>query len=106
MEGDVEILTSNVRNAGGMAALGYFTVNYDPAMNCIYFTEPSATERMVPVWPFGYSATSNPVTVYDFDGAATATEGDQLELGGGNVGVGPLEGNTCGADSAWIVSTF
>jgi hypothetical protein len=104
--GDVDILTNSVRNAGGMAALGYFTVNYDPELNCIYFTEPGSTARIVPVWPFGYSATSDPVTVHDFDGAPIATEGDQMELGGGNVGVGPLEGNTCGANSAWIVSLF
>ncbi len=106
VEGDVDILTSNLRNAAGMAALGTFTVNYDPELNCVYFTEPSSTERVVPVWPFGYSATSDPMTVYDFDGAPIAVDGDQMELGGGNVGVGPLEGNTCGADSAWIISLF
>ncbi len=106
VEGDVDILTNNTRNAGGMAALGHFTLSYDPDLNCVYFGEANSTERIVPVWPFGYSATSEPLTIHDFDGAPIAVEGDQLELGGGNVGVGHLEGNTCDATSAWIVSGF
>ncbi len=83
---------------------GSFTLNYDADMNCVYFSEPGSTDRIVPVWPFGYSATSDPMNLYDYDGGLVAVAGDQLELGGGNVGTGMVEGNTCGANSAWIVN--
>ena len=102
--GDVEILTSPIRAGGGMEALGSFTLSYDSDMNCVYFFEPGMTDRIVPVWPFGYSATTNPMIVYDYDGNPVGSEGDQLELGGGNVGTALVEGNTCGAISAWIVN--
>jgi hypothetical protein len=32
------------------------------------------------------------------------TEGESIELGGGFVGVDFVDGNTCGADGAWIVN--
>jgi hypothetical protein len=104
VDGDVEILTSRIRVAGGMDALGQFTLKYDPDLNCVYFAEGADSDRTVPVWPFGYSATSDPMTVYDYDGGLVASGGDQLELGGGNVEAGFVDGNTCGADSAWIVN--
>lgn len=44
------------------------------------------------------------MTVYDYDGNPLAGEGDTLELGGSFVGVELIEGNTCGADGAWIVN--
>jgi hypothetical protein len=106
IEGDVDILTSDVRNAGGMAALGHFTLSYDLDLNCVYFGDPGSDERIVPVWPFGYSATNDPMTVYDYDGNPVAGEGDEIELGGGNVGLSGIEGETCGATSSWIVSSF
>jgi hypothetical protein len=102
--GDVEILTSRIRAGGGMDALGSFTLNYDPDMNCVYFSESGSTGRIVPVWPFGYSATSDPMTLYDYDGDVVAGAGEQLELGGGNVGTELADGNNCGADSVWIVN--
>jgi hypothetical protein len=103
-EGDLHILTNDIRLGGGMDALGTFTLAYDQDMGCVYFTSPGATERVVPVWPFGYAATSDPVTIYDYDGAPVASEGDLLELGGGNVGAGFTVGDDCGATSAWIVN--
>jgi hypothetical protein len=104
--GDVEILTSRTRLGGGMAALGLFEVRYDPELNCMYFTgsEEGDAGRTVPVWPFGYSATSSPLIVYDYDGNQVGGEGDTLELGGGFVGVELVDGDTCGADGAWIVN--
>jgi hypothetical protein len=106
VEGDVDILTSRVRTGGGMDALGRFEVLYDPDLNCVYFSgsEEGDAGRTVPVWPFGYSATSSPFIVYDYDGAAVAGEGDTVELGGGFVGTDHIDGDTCGADGAWIVN--
>jgi hypothetical protein len=102
--GDVDILTSGTRWGGGMAALGLFHLHYDPELNCIYGADPREPGRSVPVWPFGYAATSSPFTIYDYDGVPLEMEGDYLELGGGGVGLDGVEGNTCGADSAWIVN--
>jgi hypothetical protein len=106
VDGDVEILTSRIRAGGGMDALGNFELGYDPDLDCVYFagSETGDTGRTVPVWPFGYSATSSPMTVYDYDGNPVVTEGESIELGGGFVGVDFVDGNTCGADGAWIVN--
>jgi hypothetical protein len=103
-QGDVEIMTSDVRLGGGMAALGTFKLGYDPDLRCFYFGTEGSTERTVPMWPFGYAATSDPLTVYDYDGNPVASAGDTLELGGGSVGVSGVEGNLCGATDTWIVS--
>jgi hypothetical protein len=106
VEGDVDILTSRVRSGGGMAALGVFELRYDPELNCVYFpgSEEGDEGRTVPVWPFGYSATSDPMTAYDYDGNPVVSDGDTIDLGGGFVGIEFVDGNTCGADSVWIVS--
>jgi hypothetical protein len=106
VEGDVEILTSRTRAGAGMAALGLFTVAYDADLNCIFFPgdEGGGGARTVPVWPFGYSATSSPLTIYDYDGNVVAREGDEVELGGGHIDIGFVEGNTCDAAGAWIVN--
>jgi hypothetical protein len=105
VSGNVDLLTSHLRFGGGMAALGHFQVGYDSDLNCIYFDGSEIGEgRTVPVWPFGYSAINDPVEIYDYDGQLIATQGQMLELGGGFVGVELVEGNTCGAVSAWIVS--
>ena len=104
--GDVEILTSPSRFGGGMDALGTFDLSYDADMNCLYFTgvEDQGGTRLVPVWPFGYSATSDPLTIFDYDGNVLAVEGDTLELGGGGVSASGLEGNLCGASQTWVVN--
>lgn len=104
--GDVEILTSSLRSGGGMDALGTFEMAYDPDLNCVYFpgSEGGPEGRTVPMWPFGYSATSDPLTLYDYDGNVFAVEGDTLELGGGNVPADMVEGERCGAENAWVVN--
>jgi hypothetical protein len=108
--GDVEILTSRSRAGGGMDALGLFTVAYDAELNCVFLSEgstgvePENSGRTVPVWPFGYSATRSPLTIYDYDGNVVAGEGDEIELGGGFVDVDFVEGNSCDATGAWIVN--
>jgi hypothetical protein len=106
VEGDVDIMTSRVRLGGGMDALGHFTIGYDVELNCVYFPgdENGAGGRTVPVWPFGYAATSSPLVIYDYDGNVLAGEGDEIELGGGFVDAGFVEGNNCGAAGAWIVN--
>lgn len=108
--GDVELLTSRVRSGGGMLALGQFRVEHDPDLNCVYFPGNDSGDggRTVPVWPFGYSATASPLTIYDYDGEMIAGEGDTIELGGGFVDLDFLDqmagANACGATGAWIVN--
>lgn len=104
--GNVDLLTNRLRYGGAMDAQDQFRVGYDSALNCIYFdgSEAGPQGRTVPVWPFGYSAINDPVEIYDYDGGLIATQGTVLELGGGFVDVGFVDGNTCGAVSAWIVS--
>lgn len=106
VEGDVEILTNRVRESGGMAALALAELHFDPALNCVYISGRDEDEggRTVPVWPFGYTATRSPMTVYDYDGVQVASDGDPIDLGGGGIGLDFIEGNTCGADGAFIVS--
>jgi hypothetical protein len=98
--GDVELETSDTRGGGGMEALGYFTLRFDPEQRCVYGGSPS--ERTGLVWPFGYYATSDPLQVFDQDGRLVAQEGDYLESGGGNV---QREGpEVCGTDSVWVMN--
>jgi hypothetical protein len=103
VEGNIDILTSSFRMAGGMDALGRFVVRYDSDSNCLFFEEEGGG-RTVPVWPFGYTARNDPVAVYDYDGRFVVGEGETLEVGGGFVEAGFVEGNACGATGAWIVN--
>ncbi len=100
--GDVELVTGHNRRQGGMAALGRFTLGYDAELGCFYFGEDS--QRVVPVWPLGFSGTSgSPAQIFDQDGELFATAGDVLEIGGGS-GVFPPAGDTCGAAGTWVVN--
>ncbi len=102
--GDVDIRTASTRSGGGMAALGRFVLAFDPELRCAYFGSAAGTgERVVPVWPFGYTARANPLTIYDFDGNIVAVEGDTLEVGGGNAPITDPKGD-CGTSDAWIMS--
>lgn len=106
VEGDVDLMTSEIRAAAGMDALGTFEVRYDADVNCVYLTGAAGDTgyRLAPVWPFGYSATSAPLTVYDYDGNVVVTESETIELGGGAVDAAFVDGDVCGADEAWVVN--
>ena len=102
--GDVDIRTASTRSGGGMDALGRFVLAFDHERGCAYFGSAAGTgERVVPVWPFGYSARANPLTIYDFDGNVVAAEGDTLEVGGGNAPITDPNGD-CGSSDAWIMN--
>lgn len=99
--GDVELVTSRSRSGAGMSALGRFAVRYDAQQRCVYFEAEGG--RTLPVWPFGYWATSSPLKIYDHDGNLVAQEGAALELGGGMVDIEHAgANNACGAKRAWI----
>lgn len=100
--GDVELVTETTRSAASMAALGRFSVHYDPALRCVYL-EGATGQRLLPVWPFGYWATSNPFVVYDYDDQPVTSPGAVLEFGGGGVDVQHVKApNRCGAKTAWL----
>lgn len=99
--GDVALVTAKNRSGAEMAALGRFSVHYDSQQRCVFLSAPG--ERVLPVWPFGYWATSSPFQVYDYDGNVVAQEGQTLELGGGQVDIQHVSAdNACGAKQAWI----
>jgi hypothetical protein len=58
---------------------------------------------VLPVWPFGYWATSSPFRVFDYDDNAVAQPGITIVFGGGHVSLEHTGAtNTCGAKTAWI----
>lgn len=100
--GDVELLTSPVRSGASMQALGRFSLHYDATLHCVYLADGEG-KRLLPVWPFGYFATSVPLQVFDFDGSPVAGGGALVEFAGGHVDLQHVRtSNTCGASSAWI----
>lgn len=100
--GDVELVTEQSRSAAAMAALGRFSVHYDAGRRCVYLADAGG-DRVLPVWPFGYWATTNPLTVYDYDDRPVAGAGQVVEFGGGGVDIEHVRApNTCGAKRAWL----
>jgi len=106
--GDVALLTKSTRAGGGMEALGTFEVRFDAEPRCVYFADggddTDGDGRTVPIWPFGYTATSDPLQVFDQDGRLVAREGDVIQMGGGHVGPpGDDRPENCGTTDVWIM---
>lgn len=116
VEGDLAILTQRDGGRGGADALGRFIVRFDEELGCVFFDSPPGealgTKRFVPVWPDGYTATSSPLVIRDFDGLTVANEGDIVELGGGYYDASTIDrrsdgAGTCGAtggDAMFVVT--
>ena len=87
LEGEVPILVQRDGGRNGEQAGVGFTLRYDDERSCVFgefVGDDGVMSRVVPVWPDGYTATANPLTVYDFDGIAVAVEGQKyLSEGGG-----------------------
>lgn len=101
--GDDEIpIHTGARGAGGMDALGTFTLGYDADRDCIYLE--AGDRRIKPVWRHGTRALRDPVRVVDGDGDVIARVGEQLESGGGFTGPpSPDDPLGCGADDVWVM---
>ena len=99
--GDVALLTGKSRGGASMSALGIFQVHYDPALRCVYLVSPE--QRVLPVWPFGYWATSSPLQIFDYDDNVVARPGESIRFAGGHVDLEHVKtANTCGSTSAFI----
>lgn len=100
--GDLPLVTSPVRSSSAMMhALGHFAVRLDEAQRCVYL-EAANGQRLLPLWPFGYAAFTEPLRIVDFDDREVAREGERIPFGGGHVPVPPaLSERACGAASAW-----
>lgn len=76
----------------------------DDGTACVWFED--GPSRMALVWPLGYSARGNPLSVLDGTGHIVATAGQSIQLGGGlrpdSSGGDPVTGCT-GTLRAWIV---
>ncbi len=85
--GDLELVTSQTRGGASMSALGRFTLQYDAELRCLYLqgAHEAHADRVLPVWPFRYWATSSPVQLFDYDGKLAGEADATLELGGGEV---------------------
>ncbi|AUX42338.1 uncharacterized protein SOCE26_037680 [Sorangium cellulosum] len=100
--GDIPLVTSRMRNEARMQALGRFSVHLDAERRCVYLQD-AAGRRVLPVWPFGYSATREPFAILDFDGKVAARPGAVINFGGGQVELKQVQATeTCGAQWAWI----
>lgn len=109
-EGTVDLLTGSEPFAGGMDALGTFTLAYDLSTNCLYAPQVDG-RRTTLVWPFGTTAklVNGIATVFDADGRQIAAAGQEVSLGGGFVGPAltgmSVDGsNTCAADELFVVN--
>ncbi len=86
VEGDLPLLTQRDGGRNGEEAGVAFTLRFDEQLSCLYGEAdagPGATRRVLPVWPDGYTATAEPVTVHDFDGFPVVADGQRYEGGGG-----------------------
>lgn len=99
--GEIRLETSSVRGGGQMSALGHFSIHFDPNERCVYLKDRNG-ERLLPVFPFGYSARENPLEILDHDGQVVARGGKELVFGGGHVPLSPSVQKPCGATSMWV----
>jgi hypothetical protein len=99
-------IATGPRGAGGMLALGQFTLRFDDALGCLWLESGDEGERVKPIWPHGYRAVPGPVRVLDGRGQVVAVADQELELAGG---FGKLlsdadDPTDCGAETVWAIN--
>lgn len=105
--GSLQIATTPP-DAPGMDALGIGKLagKSQDGIGCFWLISPSGLKTAL-VWPFGFTAGSDPLEVLGGDGQLIAEPGDQVELGGGSFpNRAPTPGDDpCDIGTAFIVST-
>jgi hypothetical protein len=79
---------------------------------CFYLTPPGSTRQIDLVWPYGFTATTEPAGVYDGHGTLVARPGDDVVLGGGpeilaQVPPKTITNTRCltGTTTAWFIAS-
>lgn len=92
-----------------MDALGTGTLGgkTHAGMGCFWLASSSGS-RTALVWPYGFTAQTDPLRLLGGDGQLVAAPGDRVELGGGSFpnSVPPPEDDPCSIGTTFIVSTI
>jgi hypothetical protein len=105
--GDLAVATT-APDSPGMDALGTGTLGgkTDRGVGCFWLAS-SGGSRTALVWPFGFTAQTDPLRLLGGDGQVVAQSGDRVELGGGSFpdSVPRPEDDPCSIGTTFIVST-
>jgi hypothetical protein len=106
--GDIPLVTGPRRWDQGpwAGSLGIFVIRLDAAARCVYL-ETDDGERVLPIWPQGYAAYSEPFRVVDFDDRPVSKRPEPQPFGGAHMAVEHLAfppANACGAKIAWSLT--
>jgi hypothetical protein len=106
--GDIPLATRPRRWDQGpwAGSLGIFVIRLDAAARCVYL-ETEDGERVLPIWPQGYAAYSEPFRVVDFDDRPVSQTPDPQPFGGAHMAVDQLAfppANACGAKISWSLT--
>ena len=82
--GGVALLTHEGGDKGRSEdALGRGILRFDAARDCVYLELALEGRRVLPQWPEGYHARSDPLRVYDAEDGLIAKEGELIAFAGG-----------------------
>lgn len=97
---DGVVLLTQAHGDNRESALGGGVLRFDAERGCVYLERRDRT-RVLPQWPEGYHARSDPVRVYDAADALVAEEGKVVTFGGGFHDPAKLAfgTETCGVDT-------
>jgi hypothetical protein len=96
----VAIEVADVPSSSSLLALGRFTLYFDAAADCFVFL--AGEQRVLPVWPYGTTATRTPAAVVDADGGLWQ-DGETRDVGGGVAPGPPDPAASCGATDSWLI---
>jgi hypothetical protein len=93
------------------AALGSITSGHLVLSGgCFYLAPPGSTKQIRLVWPYRFTARTEPAGIYDGHGTLVARPGDQIILGGGpvilaHIAPGTIANTQCltGSRTVWLV---
>lgn len=98
-------IATQPRGAGGMDALGHFTLRFDDERECLWLEDEEGA-RVKPIWPHGFRALPGPARVLDGRDEVVAVADGDLEIAGGYGQVLPDSDDPadCAAESVWVIN--